>query len=164
MRRRFSARVLLFDPLDRLLLLKSSDALVDALEQRPRRVFWYTLGGEIEAGESLLEAARRELQEEAGIVDVEFGPTVWRGERPLRFSGETFLSCETYVVARTEQTQVSSAGWTELERTTHLELRWWTLDELEQTDATIFPRVLTQLIRQAASAREPCEPQTIALG
>ena len=51
--------------------------------------FWFTVGGKIESGETIIQAAIRELYEETGLEhkDVEFGPVVWFGEVELVLSG-----------------------------------------------------------------------------
>ena len=72
MRERLTARVLLFDPQDRILLVRGrANAAADAPS------FWFTVGGGADPGETLEQAARREITEETGFTAVELGPTVW---------------------------------------------------------------------------------------
>jgi len=75
MRERLTARVVLLDPQDRVLLLKGR---LPSQPQGPS--FWFTVGGGLEDGESLAEAALRETLEETGLADVARGPVVWRDE------------------------------------------------------------------------------------
>lgn len=52
------------------------------LSRHRQRTTWETQGGHIEAGESPLEAARRELYEESGALEYEIEPLCdyWAGE------------------------------------------------------------------------------------
>ena len=52
------------------------------LSRHKKRTTWETQGGHIEAGETPLEAAKRELYEEAGAVEFEIEPVFdyWAGE------------------------------------------------------------------------------------
>jgi ADP-ribose pyrophosphatase YjhB (NUDIX family) len=59
MRERPTVRVVLLSPRRRLLLMRFTDNLTAG-----PRTFWATVGGEIEAGETLAMAATRELAEE----------------------------------------------------------------------------------------------------
>ncbi len=65
---RDAARVILLDARDRVLLLHGCDA-----DQR-ERTWWFTVGGGIDAGESALDAAVREVLEETGLLDRRGGP------------------------------------------------------------------------------------------
>lgn len=38
-------------------------------------------------------------------------------------------------------------GWTDLEKRSMLESRWWSLEELESTTETIYPEALAELVR-----------------
>lgn len=52
------------------------------LSRHKRRSTWETQGGHVEAGETPLEAAKRELYEESGAVDYDISPLCdyWAGE------------------------------------------------------------------------------------
>ena len=64
-----TARLILLDPADRVLLFSAED---------PRSRVWFTPGGGVHRGESLEAAAVRELAEETGHVrtEAEIGPLV----------------------------------------------------------------------------------------
>ena len=83
MRRRLTARVLLFDPLGRILLMKGR-----LPTRRDGPGAWFTIGGGAEPGEAVLEAAAREIREETGIAEFELGPVIWRREGMMRLAGD----------------------------------------------------------------------------
>ena len=59
---RVTARVLPVSPTGAVLLLQEQDPT------RPGELYWSSIGGAVDPGESLTEAAVRELREETGIV------------------------------------------------------------------------------------------------
>ena len=69
MRSRRTARVFVFDPAGRVLLIR-----LVVVRAEGEFGFWLTPGGEIEAGESEVEAAARELREEVGLDVPVAGP------------------------------------------------------------------------------------------
>ena len=56
------------------------------LSRHKNRTTWETQGGHIEAGETPLEAARRELYEESGATDFDIAPLCdyWAGDEQTR--------------------------------------------------------------------------------
>lgn len=82
---RCAARVLLVDDQDRVLLSEGVDPHV------PHLPFWFTRGGGVEVGESLEDAARRELREETGCEAL-LGPAVWTRAGTFSFLGTTYRS------------------------------------------------------------------------
>src|SRR5690349_14810183 len=106
-----TARVLLADPSDRLLLLcaVAPDATQpDAASPASART-WFTLGGGIEPGETTREAAEREVFEETGLR-VEIGSAVCFGEHVLMVDGIPVLHKETFFAARTDQAALARTG------------------------------------------------------
>jgi 8-oxo-dGTP pyrophosphatase MutT (NUDIX family) len=155
---RRTARVLLLDPEGRILLMQGR------LPSDPGGPsFWFTVGGGVEPGESVRETAAREIVEETGLVDAELGPMVWYGEailrdqdqRPVRFK-------EHYIVARTQGGPLSRAGWQPHEHDLTDDLRWWTLQDLQLTDATVYPIGLAELLPDVLAGRFSSEPLVVS--
>jgi 8-oxo-dGTP pyrophosphatase MutT (NUDIX family) len=164
---RTSARVVLLDESGAVLLFCGSDpATVDA----PR--WWFTVGGAVEPGEALPEAAVREVAEETGLrlhpSDL-VGP-VWRRRAVFEFDGATIRSDELFFVHRTTRFTPSTATHTALEQRTIHGYRWCDetmVEELVAKGETVYPLQLGELLTEAnalADARgdgPPREVQTI---
>lgn len=160
---RKTARVLLLDREDRLLLIRMHDPNVSDTEGKVLpQAYWVTIGGEMEPGENIATAARRELFEETGLEDVRLGPPVWTTEHVLCVHGKNRLLQETFVLARTDTTVLNRSGWTILEHDVIHDMRWWTLDELQSTTDTIFPTSLVQHLPALLAGDIPASPLEIA--
>lgn len=160
---RKTARVLLLDPEDRFLLIRMHDPNVSDTEGKVlERAYWVTIGGEMEAGEDIATAARRELLEETGLEHARFGPVVWWTEHVLCVHGKSRLMRESFILARTDATELNRRGWTALEREVIQDMKWWTLDELRSTTETIFPVSLVQHLPALLGGDIPASPLEIA--
>jgi 8-oxo-dGTP pyrophosphatase MutT (NUDIX family) len=135
MRERATARVLLLDRQDRILLMKGrlpSDPDAPGV--------WFTVGGGVESGESLQAAARREIQEETGFAAGDIGPVLWRSEQTVQDrKGRPIRIREAFMVARCDGAEPSRDGWAPLEREFVDDIRWWTLAELRACAEPIYP-------------------------
>jgi len=145
-----TARVLLLDPHDRILLMKGH------LPSNPgAQGFWFTIGGGIEAGESVYEAAAREVLEETGLTDVTLGEIAWCGEVTLPDRKQRpVLHENTFILARCGGGDVSRGGWQTLEREFVDDIRWWALDDLAESTEPVWPPDLVPRLR-AALAKTP---------
>ncbi|WP_337189293.1 NUDIX domain-containing protein [Phenylobacterium sp.] len=148
-----TARVLLLDRLDRILLMNGR--LPGAAGGA-----WFTVGGGVEPGETYAEAAAREIREETGIADFELGPVVWRREGMLRLPEVTLLK-ERYIVARCDGREPDRGGWTALERDLIDDIRWWSHGELALTGERIFPPGLADRLPGVLAGQFPAEPEAI---
>ena len=149
--RRTSARIVLLDDDGPVLLFCGSDP-ANGDGSAPR--WWFTVGGAAQRGETLPEAAVRELEEETGLqVDPAdmIGP-VWRRNAVIDFNGSVIRSEEMFFVHRTRRFEPSTAGRTGLERAYIHGHRWCDatmISELVAKGETVYPLQLGELLDDA---------------
>ena len=141
--KRVSAKVLLIDPEGRVLLFRGVDPT-----EPSRPPIWFPVGGALDEGETLEEAAVREAEEETGLRIDELGPAVLTRHVEFAFEGNLYDQDETYFAVRTDGFTPDSKGWTETERNVMVGSRWWSLDDLRTTDEIVFPENLAELVEQ----------------
>lgn len=150
---RTSARIVLLDDTGAVLLLRGSDPAL-AGEHAPR--WWFTVGGEVQQGERLAEAAARELAEETGlhVAPADMVGPVWRRDQVFEFNGSLIDSEEFYFVYRTNRFEPSRTGRTELERSYINGHRWCDaadITDLVAAGETVYPTQLSGLLTDAAA-------------
>jgi 8-oxo-dGTP pyrophosphatase MutT (NUDIX family) len=159
---RDTARALVFDPQDRLLLI-AYQASRDVDPARPGlRRFWFTPGGGVEPGETHEVAVVRELQEEIGVADAPRGPWVARRETPLTLFRRQCFARERYFVVRLPSDAIDTANLAATENDPILDVRWWRLDELASSGEIVEPAGLLALARRLLAGDIPPEPAVLA--
>ena len=145
MRARRSARVMVFDPAGRVLLIRCV-----VMRRDEEFEFWLTPGGEIEAGEEPAHAAVRELREELGL-ELEVMPAYTESNQ-FEHQGEMRDNTDFVFVARCAAEEPVMRGFTADEIEIMKEIRWWTEAEVEAAGNTgterIFPVDLAARMRE----------------
>jgi 8-oxo-dGTP pyrophosphatase MutT (NUDIX family) len=152
---RTAARIIIFDAHDRVLLLSARDPA-------DGKVVWFVPGGGVEPGESLEQAAARELAEEvplAGVLTLR-GP-VWTRHHDFTWNGKRIDQTEWFFVGRLghaldaaeiqldgpEEQFFEGARWVSV-----AELAAWT------GNAIMAPGRLAELLADLLAGRWPSEP------
>ena len=139
---RRAARVVLLDPQNRVLLMRYDDG-------PPNGSHWATPGGGLEPGESYPQAAVRELAEETGWTDIELLGEIHQRSHTMEWSGQLVYQAERLYLARTDQPARQISGVDAMHASDGIAAwRWWTLAELTNTEETVWPAELAELIRQ----------------
>ena len=150
-------RVLLFSQTGRILLIK----YLNTGQSGAPRPCWILAGGGLEDGETIQQAALREVAEETGMNDVRLGPVVWYGEDGHRSGDWNVLFKEHFIIAFAPAETIENSGWTEHERRQILETRWWTVEELRSSDEPIYPRRLADLLDPLVRGEYPSKVVTL---
>ena len=159
-----TARVVLLDAHDKLLLLRIHDPAVTGGPQPLRTPdFWLLVGGGVQAGETHEEAAYREVVEETGLRDATIGACLWTRERPmLAPDGRMGLMKVRFYLGRVDSPApaVSFAGHEPLEAATTVGHRWFRHDEIltREPTETFLPIGLGSLLGAVLEGVTPAEP------
>jgi 8-oxo-dGTP pyrophosphatase MutT (NUDIX family) len=158
-RERRTARILLADGLDRILLFRF---WLDG-EDSGHGQAWITPGGGVQPGETLAEAGARELREETGLSldPADLGPVVAvaSGEWGLR---RRYLAIDSFFWVRVPELTVDTTGFMPLERRLLTDHRWWSRDEIaaaiESGGEPIMPFGLPPLLDHLLAGDRPEVP------
>ena len=134
-------------PDGRVLLLHGWDPL------KPQTTYWFTIGGGVESGETIAEAACRELREEVGIElpAVELGAPVATNTIEFEYSGCLIVQQQTFFAVAVDTVDVTFANQEEIELQTISDHGWWYGDDLEATGLAAHVTI-PAMMRQATDA------------
>jgi 8-oxo-dGTP pyrophosphatase MutT (NUDIX family) len=142
---RITARVILCKPNgDIFLLLTHFDPEVGL----PPR--WITPGGGVDGGETIEQAAIRELAEETGIKlsPEQLGQLIWSTEGRWNWAdGENHHTfADNFYLLELDEFELDVSGWTDDERRDVLEYRWWNIEELKSSGESVSPPGLVEFL------------------
>jgi 8-oxo-dGTP pyrophosphatase MutT (NUDIX family) len=153
---RVGARVLLLDPLDRVLLIHALDP------ENPSHHWWELPGGGLDDGEDLTDAARREVAEESGITLHELGRKLWVRESRFIYRGRAHHRIDHIFLGRTPSTAaLVPLKPTENEKAGLIERRWWPAYELQHCQDELLPANLPELLNDLLAGRLSDRPLTL---
>jgi 8-oxo-dGTP pyrophosphatase MutT (NUDIX family) len=151
---RRTARMLVVNGTGRVLLFRCR------LSEPPGATGWFTPGGGVTDGESLAQAAVRELGEETGLVvgADQLGPRVALTEGYAELGWVNGWLRDDFFLCRVDRHEVDTSGFGPHERAHVIEHRWWTAGELAATTEIVYPVGLGPLAAELAAGRLPAEP------
>lgn len=147
--RRRTGRVVPVDRDGRVLLLHGFEPA------RPDWWFWFTIGGAVETGETVRQAAARELAEEVGIVVAEelLGEPYLSASIEFDWGGRHIEQHQTfYAIALEDAPEADLSGLDGLERGTIDAAGWVDPEDLAAGRAEPVAPELVDYVRQAVTA------------
>ena len=128
---------------------------------RPAAPYWFTIGGGVETGEAVEQAAVREMYEETGIR-VESSQLVGpfhRGAHAFSYAGVDYVSDSTFFAVAVDDVVITFDGLEEGEIGNIVDARWWAPDELA-SGMSLSSLDLPVIARAAVAALQPISERT----
>ncbi len=138
-------RLVVLDAQARVLLFHTQDPTYPELG-----MWWELPGGGIEDRETYLDAAIRELREEAGIAAApgQVGLPRWRRDATYRYRGQRRLQHEQVVMIRLAGLgpAVDGSQRVDFENEDYFGFRWWPITEIVGSSERFYPGRLPTLL------------------
>ena len=135
--------MLLLDGQGRLLLLHGGDPAAPEAGS-----WWFTVGGGVDEGEALVDAAVREVFEETGLrcTADDLGEPLHSEVSTFTYGGRDITQTNHFFALRVDEHEVDLAGLDAFEQQAIDGHRWWPLEELRTTEERYYPRRLLELV------------------
>lgn len=150
-RHRLAGRVLVVDAGWRVLLLHGYDP---ARRDQP---YWFTVGGGVKGGESMAQAAARELAEETGLPvrPADLGEPVFHEIAEFGFEGRRYRQEQDFFLLRVGTPRIVTTGMDDEEAAVVDGCRWWSAADLESTAERFYPQSLPRLLCELRDLDRP---------
>jgi hypothetical protein len=99
-----------------------------------------------------------ELREETGIGSADLSSCVWTRVHRCDWGGKHYEQREQFFVARTNAPSICLDGCGDAERELLTEWRWWTAEEIAQSNDVFAPRKLAKILPAILACEYPDEP------
>ena len=141
---RQAGRVLLLDAAGRVLLVRGADP------GRPGSSYWFTIVGGLDPGESVVDAAARELFEETGLraAPADLGEPIIHDVTDFPYDGTWYRQRQAFFVLRIAAWEVPVDQISPEEEHYIHEHRWWSIYEIVTTDDRVYPPDLAATLRR----------------
>lgn len=148
-----------------IVLTPEAEVLLVRFEFPDAGVRWALPGGGLEPGERHVDALRRELAEEVGLIDPEIGPHVWTRLHIIpfidgRWDGQREHFHLVPVAARFDPQP--HLPWEQLRSEYVFELRWWHVDEIGD-GLPFVPAELATALRRLVADGPPNAPVDVGV-
>lgn len=154
---RSAVRVVVIDRRDRVLLFRIREPL-----HPEQGTVWELPGGGIRTDETYVDAAVRELREEAGIAaePTEIGTPNWRRRVTFRHAGSRRVQDEVVVAIRLRGPTPAISEHQQLpdELETYHGFRWWSVADVQTSRERFFPGRLPDLLQPFLDGEQIDEP------
>jgi 8-oxo-dGTP pyrophosphatase MutT (NUDIX family) len=150
----------------RALLLAEPDLLLlcRICLQEGERYIWIAPGGGVESGEQPEAALAREIREETSHEIARWAGPVWTRRHQFQFNGNAYDQRESFYLVRTDLFEPDhSANPAEIEREIFEDFRWWSLDEIRDSEETYVPGDLARHLGELLQGGMPAHPLEVGI-